>query len=95
MIVTYKGEFNMIRILLCCGGGFSSSAMAKHMQDEIIAQHMEDEVAPDKTGAAGDNDFLHRVIHQIYQKMVYIDIQNHLLHYNLILNKILVCIFLF
>ena len=35
----------MIRILLCCGGGFSSSAMAKHMQDEIIEKHMENEVS--------------------------------------------------
>ena len=35
----------MLRILLCCGAGFSSSAMAKHMQDEIIAKHMEDEVS--------------------------------------------------
>ncbi len=32
----------MIRIMLCCGAGFSSSAMAKHMQDEVIANHMED-----------------------------------------------------
>ena len=35
----------MIRILLCCGGGFSSSAMAKHMQDEIIEKHMEEQVS--------------------------------------------------
>ncbi len=35
----------MIRILLCCGGGFSSSAMAKHMQDELKAAGMEDEAS--------------------------------------------------
>lgn len=35
----------MMRILLCCGAGFSSSAMTKLMQDEIIEKHMEDEVS--------------------------------------------------
>lgn len=32
----------MINILLCCGGGFSSSAIAVRMQKEIKEQNMED-----------------------------------------------------
>ena len=32
----------MIKILLCCGGGFSSSAIAVRMQKEIIEKHYED-----------------------------------------------------
>lgn len=32
----------MIRILLCCGGGFSSSAIAVRMQKEIKEKHYED-----------------------------------------------------
>lgn len=34
----------MIRILLCCGGGFSSSYVAERMKKEIIEEHLEDEV---------------------------------------------------
>lgn len=33
----------MIRILLCCGGGFSSSAIAVRMQKEIKEKHYEDQ----------------------------------------------------
>jgi len=32
----------MIKILLCCGGGFSSSAIATRMQKEIIEKGYED-----------------------------------------------------
>ena len=32
----------MIRILLCCGGGFSSSAIASRMQKEIVQKGYED-----------------------------------------------------
>lgn len=32
----------MIRILLCCGGGFSSSAIAVRMQKEIKEQNLEE-----------------------------------------------------
>lgn len=34
----------MIRILLCCGGGFSSSYVAERMKKEIFESHMENEV---------------------------------------------------
>ena len=32
----------MIKILLCCGGGFSSSAIATRMQKEIVERGWED-----------------------------------------------------
>ena len=32
----------MIRILLCCGGGFSSSAIATRMKKEIKEKNLED-----------------------------------------------------
>lgn len=32
----------MIRILLCCGGGFSSSAIATRMEKEIKEKNLED-----------------------------------------------------
>jgi PTS system cellobiose-specific IIB component len=35
----------MIRILLCCGGGFSSSALATRMQKAIISKGMEEKVS--------------------------------------------------
>lgn len=35
----------MIRILLCCGGGFSSSALAKAVEKQIIEEGMEDQVS--------------------------------------------------
>lgn len=34
----------MIKILLCCGGGFSSSFIAERMKKEIIEYHMEEKV---------------------------------------------------
>lgn len=34
----------MIKILLCCGGGFSSSYVTERMKKEIIENHLEDEV---------------------------------------------------
>ncbi|MFV0395352.1 MAG: PTS sugar transporter subunit IIB [Coprobacillaceae bacterium] len=34
----------MIRILLCCGGGFSSSALATKMKKDIITEGMEEKV---------------------------------------------------
>lgn len=34
----------MIRILLCCGGGFSSSYVAERMKKEIIENQMQEEV---------------------------------------------------
>lgn len=33
----------MIKILLCCGGGFSSSAIATRMQKEIVEKGYEDQ----------------------------------------------------
>ena len=35
----------MVRILLCCGGGFSSSAIAQRMKKEIVRNHLENEVS--------------------------------------------------
>lgn len=35
----------MIRILLCCGGGFSSSALAKAVEKQIIEEKMEDQIS--------------------------------------------------
>lgn len=40
-----KKEKRMIKILLCCGGGFSSSAMAVKVQKEIIEKGLQDEVS--------------------------------------------------
>lgn len=37
----------MIKILLCCGGGFSSSAISQRMKKEIIQMDMEDQVSID------------------------------------------------
>lgn len=37
----------MIEILLCCGGGFSSSAIATKMKKEILLNGMENKVAID------------------------------------------------
>lgn len=34
----------MLNILLCCGGGFSSSAIATRMEKEIIKQGLQDQV---------------------------------------------------
>lgn len=34
----------MLRMLVCCGGGFSSSHMAEKMKKEIIAKQKQDEV---------------------------------------------------
>lgn len=33
----------MIKILLCCGGGFSSSYVAERMKKEIIENHMQEQ----------------------------------------------------
>jgi len=37
----------MIRILICCGGGFSSSYVAERMKREVRERHLEDEVMLD------------------------------------------------
>ena len=37
----------MIKILICCGGGFSSSAMATKVKKEIKEKHLENEVIID------------------------------------------------
>ncbi len=34
----------MIRIAICCGGGFSSSALAQHLELEVRQQNLEDEI---------------------------------------------------
>ncbi|MDO4538964.1 MAG: hypothetical protein Q4B54_12440 [Coriobacteriales bacterium] len=34
----------MLRIAICCGGGFSSSTMAAHLNKQLKAKHLEDEV---------------------------------------------------
>lgn len=34
----------MLRILLCCGGGFSSSYVTERMKKEIITNHLDNEV---------------------------------------------------
>ena len=34
----------MLRIAICCGGGFSSSTMASHLNKQLSAKHLEDEV---------------------------------------------------
>lgn len=34
----------MIRILLCCGGGFSSSYVAERMKKEIVEKHLDQEL---------------------------------------------------
>lgn len=37
----------MIKILLCCGGGFSSSAISQRMKKEIISLGMEEQLSID------------------------------------------------
>ena len=32
----------MLRIAICCGGGFSSSALAAHLEKETKEKHLED-----------------------------------------------------
>ena len=34
----------MLRIAVCCGGGFSSSTMAAHLNKQIRERHLEDKV---------------------------------------------------
>ena len=34
----------MIRVLLCCGGGFSSSYVAERMKKEIIAKNLSNQL---------------------------------------------------
>lgn len=34
----------MIRIAICCGGGFSSSALASHLEMEVAQKNMQDRV---------------------------------------------------
>ncbi|MBE6128387.1 MAG: hypothetical protein E7185_03855 [Erysipelotrichaceae bacterium] len=34
----------MIRIAICCGGGFSSSALAAHLEREVAEQNLQDKV---------------------------------------------------
>ena len=34
----------MIRVLLCCGGGFSSSYVAERIKKEIIAKNLSDQL---------------------------------------------------
>ena len=34
----------MLRIAICCGGGFSSSTMAAHLNKQLHEKHLEDEV---------------------------------------------------
>lgn len=51
----------MIRILLCCGGGFSSSYVTERMKKEIIEEHLENEVmiefSPFSIGLERINEF--------------------------------------
>ena len=37
----------MLKIVISCGGGMSSSALSKHMKDEIKARGLEDEIKID------------------------------------------------
>lgn len=34
----------MLRIAICCGGGFSSSTMASHLNKQLTAKHLDNEV---------------------------------------------------
>ena len=34
----------MLKIAICCGGGFSSSALAAHMEKEVSHLHLEDQI---------------------------------------------------
>lgn len=34
----------MLRIAICCGGGFSSSTMAAHLNKQLTAKHLDDKV---------------------------------------------------
>ena len=34
----------MLRIAICCGGGFSSSTMASHLNRQLKAKHLEEDV---------------------------------------------------
>lgn len=35
----------MIRIAICCGGGFSSSALAAHLEREVAAKNLQEKVS--------------------------------------------------
>ena len=37
----------MVKILICCGGGFSSSVLVKHVQDQIAEKGYQDRVRVD------------------------------------------------
>ena len=67
----------MIRVLICCAGGFSSSAMAEKAKKEIIDKHMEDlisiEFSPFSMAARelGDYDLMMVCPHQKYKVKEY------------------------
>ncbi|MDD6674241.1 MAG: hypothetical protein PUE57_01100, partial [Lactimicrobium massiliense] len=47
--VLFKSSFevdncSMLKIAICCGGGFSSSALAAHLEKEVSRLHLEDQV---------------------------------------------------
>lgn len=69
----------MIRVLICCAGGFSSSAMAEKAKKEIIEKHMEDKIsidfAPFSMAAREltDYDLMMVCPHQKYQVKAYND----------------------
>ena len=37
----------MLRVVICCGAGMSSSFLAQRLQNEVIARGMQDEVSFD------------------------------------------------
>lgn len=39
-----KGSVNVLKILLCCGGGFSSSYIVERMKKDILNNHLENDV---------------------------------------------------
>lgn len=69
----------MIRVLICCAGGFSSSAMAEKAKKEVIEKHMEDQISisfsPFSMAARelGEYDLLMVCPHQKYQIKRYND----------------------
>lgn len=69
----------MIRLLICCAGGFSSSALAEKAKKEVIEKHMEDKISvafsPFSMAARelGDYDIMMVCPHQKYQIKQYND----------------------
>ena len=58
-IILKAGIIGMIKILICCLGGFSSSAMVKKVKSEIIENNLQKEMSVDFSPFMNANKLYH------------------------------------